>query len=61
MPRCGARKSESPEIKYKVPGAEGRQCCDCKFFEPVSGESSKGKCFGKDVVAQGTCNMFASK
>ena len=61
MPRCRAGKSKSPEIKYEMPGPEGRQCGGCKFFQPLTGELSKGKCFGKDVVAQGTCNMFASK
>jgi len=49
------------EVKYDPQGPPGQQCKDCKFFEPSSGNASMGKCFGKDVVAQGTCNMFALK
>ena len=51
---------QKPDIKYEVEAPPGRQCRDCKFFEPAD-EPSKGKCFGKDVIAQGTCNMFGAK
>jgi len=47
------------EVKYEAQGPDGGQCQDCKFFEASSDEPSKGKCFGKEVIAQGTCNMFA--
>jgi len=48
------------EVKYTPKGPDGKQCRDCKFFEPSS-DSSRGKCFGHDVIAQGSCNMFASE
>jgi len=56
-----ADMGETMEVKYDPQGPPGQQCKDCKFFEPSSGNASMGKCFGKDVVAQGTCNMFALK
>ena len=49
------------EIRYEMPGPEGRQCQECKFFEPSPENPSAGKCFGHDVVARGTCNMFVAK
>jgi len=49
------------EVKYKPRGPVGKQCRDCKYFEPAVDNPSQGKCFGHDVIAQGTCNMFASK
>jgi hypothetical protein len=50
---------QKPEVKYETEGPSGRQCRDCKFFETAE-DSTKGKCFGNDVLAQGTCNMFAA-
>ena len=58
---CQARGGKEREIKYQVKGSKGKQCRDCRFFEAASGNPSQGKCFGKDVIAQGTCNMFASR
>jgi len=49
------------EVKYTPRGPVGLQCRDCKFFEPSRGDPSKGNCFGKDVMAKGTCNMFVAK
>jgi len=54
-------KEQSPEIRYEKLGPQGRQCRDCKFFEPASASSPTGKCFGHEVLAQGTCNMFIAK
>jgi len=49
------------EVKYGPQGPPGQQCRDCKFFEPSTADLSSGKCFGRDVLAQGTCNMFAAR
>jgi hypothetical protein len=49
------------EVKYEPKGPKGNQCRDCKFFQNDSKDPSKGKCFGHDVVAEGTCNMFVLK
>jgi hypothetical protein len=49
------------EVKYEPQGPTGQQCRDCKFFEPSSDDPSKGRCFGQEVIAQGTCNMYAPK
>jgi len=47
------------EPNYKLPAEKGKQCQDCKSFERVDAEN--GKCFGKDVKAEGGCNFFAAK
>jgi len=60
MPGCGAGKKKNPEVKYETQGPQGKQCRDCKFFEGIS-DPSQGKCFGKTVLIEGTCNMFAPK
>ena len=49
------------ETKYEPQGPEGKQCKDCGHFEPDVAGASGGKCFGRDVLAQGTCNMFTPK
>jgi hypothetical protein len=49
------------EVQYKPKGPKGKQCRDCNFFQADSKDPSKGKCFGHDVVAGGSCNMFVSK
>ena len=49
------------ETKYEPQGPEGKQCKDCGHFEPDVAGASGGKCFGRDVLAQATCNMFTPK
>jgi hypothetical protein len=48
-------------VDYKVEGEPGRQCKDCKFYEPEAGNPTKGRCFGHDVEERGTCNYFQSR
>ncbi len=48
------------EVKYEPQGPEGKQCKDCQHFQADAANAPAGKCFGKDVLAAGTCNMFAS-
>ncbi|ACF14658.1 hypothetical protein Ctha_2207 [Chloroherpeton thalassium ATCC 35110] len=47
------------EVKYTFPAEKGKQCQDCRGFQRVDDEN--GKCFGKDVKAEGGCNMFSPK
>jgi hypothetical protein len=46
------------EIIYQQKAEKGKQCQDCQSFTPESGSPSAGKCFGKDVVAEGGCMFF---
>ena len=47
------------DVKYTVKGEKGKTCADCKFYESTGG--STGKCFGHEVLAAGSCNMFTAK
>ncbi len=49
------------DVEYNPQGPLGQQCQDCQFFEPSGDDASRGKCYGQEVMAQGTCNMFAHK
>ncbi len=47
------------DVKYVTKGPKGKTCADCGFFEKTDG--GMGKCFGHEVLATGSCNMFKSK
>jgi hypothetical protein len=47
------------DVKYVAKGPKGKTCADCTAFE--KGESGMGKCFGIEVLAAGSCNMFKPK
>jgi hypothetical protein len=47
------------DVKYVEKGEKGKTCADCKSFQDEG--SSKGKCFGYEVAAQGSCNLFEKK
>ena len=49
------------EVKYVEKGEKGKQCKDCKNFMEEKKSSGMGKCFGYDVKAQGSCNLFDTK
>lgn len=49
------------DVKYVPKGEPGKTCADCKFFEADKGNPAMGKCYGHDVMAEGSCNMFVSK
>ena len=49
------------DIKYIPKGEEGKSCADCKHFERDSNMQGMGKCFGKEVLAGGSCNFFEPK
>jgi hypothetical protein len=48
------------EVKYTVSAEKGKQCKDCKNFEPEEGSDS-GKCMGYPVQAEAGCNLFEAK
>jgi hypothetical protein len=47
------------DVKYVTKGLKGKTCADCRFYE--AGGGGMGKCFGHEVLASGSCNMFATK
>ncbi len=49
------------EANYVQKGEEGRACEDCKHFEEDTSMQQMGKCFGKDVLSQGSCDYFEPK
>jgi len=50
---------EAEDVGYVKRGPEGKTCSECANFVP--GKPGKGKCFGHDVVATGSCNRFTRK
>lgn len=49
------------EIKYVTKGEEGRSCKDCKHFDRDINLQGRGKCFGNEVLVEGSCNFFEAK
>jgi hypothetical protein len=47
------------DVKYVEKGRLGKTCSDCQFFEKT--DEGMGKCFGHEVLAKGSCNMFKNK
>jgi len=47
------------DVKYVAKGEKGKTCADCKHFQTEG--AGKGKCFGYEVVAEGSCNLFTKK
>ncbi len=47
------------DVKYVEKGEPGKTCADCGSFQDAG--DGKGKCFGFDVLAAGSCNMFKAK
>jgi hypothetical protein len=47
------------DVKYVTKGPKGKTCADCSVFEKT--EAGMGKCFGHEVLAAGSCNMFKPK
>ncbi len=47
------------DVKYVLKGEPGKTCADCKHFTD-KGEG-KGDCYGHEVIAQGSCNLFEKK
>jgi hypothetical protein len=42
------------DIKYIPKGEEGKRCIDCKHFERDNNMQGIGKCFEKEVLAEGS-------
>jgi hypothetical protein len=49
------------KIKYTETGEPGKTCADCKHFEEDENLNGIGKCFGYEVKASGSCNLFEPK
>jgi len=49
-----------PHYQPTAPDSE-KACKNCKHFEVDSGDENIGNCFGHEVVAKGTCNLFEAK
>ena len=47
------------EIKYVVKGEPGKTCADCVMYKDKG--NGTGDCYGHEVLAGGSCNMFAKK
>ncbi len=47
------------DVKYVEKGEPGKTCADCKHFQNEG--DGIGKCFGHEVAAQGSCNLFDPK
>ncbi len=47
------------DVKYTVQGEKGKTCAECQHFQADG--AGKGKCFGHEVVTQGSCNLFEKK
>jgi len=49
------------DVKYTPKGEKGRSCADCKHYEAEVSRQGLGKCFGREVVAAGSCAYFEPK
>ena len=49
----------SQEVSYNPAGPAGRQCLDCKNYQPQGDDY--GDCLGHKVSAGGSCNYFIEK
>lgn len=47
------------DIQYVTKGEQGKTCADCQVFESTS--NGMGRCFGHEVLAAGSYNMFSLK
>ena len=47
------------DVKYVEKGRKGKTCADCQYLESTG--AGMGKCFGHEVIAKGSCNMFEAK
>ena len=56
----GKNKLTAMEVNYIIPAEKGKQCKDCKNFEPEK-SSDSGKCMGYSVQTVAGCNLFEAK
>jgi hypothetical protein len=54
-------RRRSMDVKYTPKGEKGRSCADCKHYEAEVSRQGLGKCFGREVVAAGSCAYFEPK
>lgn len=50
------------EVNYQPVAPDPEKACEsCKHFEDDGVKEGMGKCFGYEVAAAGTCNLFEAK
>lgn len=49
------------DVKYVEHGELGKTCADCRNFEAGKEDLAGGNCFGQEVRAAGSCNLFEAK
>jgi len=49
------------DVEYVEKAEARRSCADCKHYEEEQSTPGIGKCFGREVQAEGGCNLFESK
>ena len=47
------------DVKYVEKGEPGKTCADCKNYKDKDGKT--GDCYGYEVLAAGSCNLFEAK
>jgi hypothetical protein len=47
------------DVKYVEKGEPGKTCVDCKNYKDKDGVT--GDCYGHEVLAAGSCNLFEKK
>jgi predicted DNA-binding transcriptional regulator YafY len=47
------------DVKYVIKGDKGKTCADCSLFKDKG--DGMGDCYGHEVLAAGSCNMFIPK
>jgi hypothetical protein len=47
------------DVKYVTKGEKGKTCADCGLFKDTG--KGMGDCYGHQVLAAGSCNLFAPK
>jgi hypothetical protein len=47
------------DVKYVTKGEKGKTCSDCGLFKDTG--KGMGDCYGHQVLAAGSCNMFDPK
>lgn len=49
------------DVQYTAQGESGKQCKDCSMYKQDPSKPECGDCFGHQVLAAGSCNMFKAK
>jgi hypothetical protein len=47
------------DVKYVTKGEKGKTCAECNYFKSTG--NGMGDCYGHQVLAAGSCDIFAPK